>query len=282
MQRNASQWAGTALLFGALALTFLGTSHGGASAGPVGSPPQSAPSIAAVQSYINRTHLTAHTTTPFDSTGGDLIVICASSHQGVLMTPSDSFHNTWIPLMGPTDSAHGLNLRTQMWYAKDAAVGPNHNLTIILSGPQSLVISLFVVKGADRAAPIDAISPIGEDGGSQSVTVNSPTVQTTSPNDLLIGFGKSSVSETWIAAGGYVAQPAASSDILNSETGWAPSPGQYKSRFDLAAPATWQAAIVAVRPASSAASDQTVSKSYNRQSVKLRHSGKHAKSDQAL
>src|SRR5208337_396970 len=42
-----------------------------------------APIVQAVQSYINSTFLQVHTTAPFDSTGGDLIVMCASSHSGV-------------------------------------------------------------------------------------------------------------------------------------------------------------------------------------------------------
>ena len=35
---------------------------------------------------------------PFDSTGGDVLVVCAGTHEDTLLTPSDNFNNTWISL----------------------------------------------------------------------------------------------------------------------------------------------------------------------------------------
>ena len=73
----------------------------------VTNPPR--PLVQAVQSYIKPKFLTSHTTDPFDSTGGDLIVVCASSHDGVTLTPSDSFSNKWISAAGPTNTSRGFN-----------------------------------------------------------------------------------------------------------------------------------------------------------------------------
>ena len=62
------------------------------------------PTVVAVQSLDEPTFVTSHTTAPFNSTGGDLIVLCASSHSGVTLTPTDSYGNTWIPIAGPTNA----------------------------------------------------------------------------------------------------------------------------------------------------------------------------------
>lgn len=209
----------------------------------------SGPTVQTVQSYLNRTFLTAHTTAPFESTGGDLIVVCASSHSGVIMTPSDSLSNTWIAGAGPTNTSTGFNLRTQLWYAKHPAVGPGHTFTLNLSAPQSLVISVLVVRGSNKSDPIDAISEIGDDQGTESLNVASPAITIRNANDLLIGFGKSSISERWTAGDGFALQKMASSDYLDSEIAWALKPGIYNSKFSINSFGTWQALAVAVRPA---------------------------------
>ena len=186
---------------------------------------------------------------PFDSSGGDLLVAFVSSHAAVTMTPSDNFNNTWISLAGPTNSSGGLNLRSQIWYAKNPKVGPDHVFTITLSRGHSLTISMIVVKGSNISEPIDAVSTIGDDAGRQTLTPTSPRIITTSPNDLLIGFSKSALSETWSGAGAFTFRPDASSNFMVAESGLALAPGSYNSSFVLSAPSNWQAAIVAVRPA---------------------------------
>ena len=101
------------------------------------------PIVQATQGYINSTALTTHTTAPFDSTGGDLIVVFASSHAGVTMTPSDSFHNTWISAAGPTNTSTGFDLRSQIWYAKNPTVGPGHTFTLTLSA-STITCDLYI------------------------------------------------------------------------------------------------------------------------------------------
>jgi hypothetical protein len=212
----------------------------------VTNPPR--PLVQAVQRYINPKFLTSHTTAPFDSSGGDLIVVCASSHDGVTLTPSDSFSNTWISAAGPTNTSRGFNLRTQVWYAKSPTVGLGHTFTLNLSTAQPLVISVLVVRGSNSSAPIDAISTIGDDGGSQTLKVSSPNITTINGNDLLIGFVKSSVAETFEQGSGFTAQPLASSNFLYAETAPAVTSGPYAARFALDAAATWEAVVMAVRP----------------------------------
>ena len=60
-------------------------------------------------------------------------MLCADASAGVTFTPSDNFGNTWISIAGPTSTAQGSDLRTQIWYAPNAIVGPNHVITVTLS-----------------------------------------------------------------------------------------------------------------------------------------------------
>jgi len=210
------------------------------------------PVVVATQGYINSTSQTVHTTLAFDSTGGDLVVLCASSHAGVTMTPTDSFGNSWLVAAGPTSTTVGNDLRTGVWYARMPVVGTGHTVTMTLSGAQPLVMSVIVVKGSNTTNPLDVVSGIGNDGGTQSVAVSSPNVTTTAGNELLIGFAKSSFSETWTAGSGYTGQLSASSAYLYAETGKSGAAGTYSATFTMNAATTWQAAVVAVSPSAAA------------------------------
>ena len=133
-----------------------------------------APTIQRVAGYYNSTSLTKHVMAPFDSTGGDVLVVCAGTHEDALLTPSDNFNNTWISLagptnFGPTDLSGGINIRAQIWYAKNPKVGPNHVFAMTLSTPEALVLSMFVVKGSNVSDPIDAASSIGNDADTRSL-----------------------------------------------------------------------------------------------------------------
>jgi uncharacterized membrane protein/fibronectin type 3 domain-containing protein len=203
------------------------------------------PIVGVVQSYINGTFLTSHTTAAFDSTGGDVIVLCASSHFGVTFTPSDNFGNTWIAIAGPTSTTVGFDLRTQVWYAPNPIVGPGQTVTMNLSQGGPLVMSIIVVKGSNISSPIDAVSLIGSDNGTQAVNVVSPNITTASTNDLLIGLVKVSAGAAFQPGTGFMQQSGASSDFLDAETGLAALPGIYGATFTLDQAQTWQSAVVA-------------------------------------
>jgi hypothetical protein len=217
------------------------TAPGGLTAGK-----GSVPTVVNVQSYDNSTFLTTHTTAAFSSTGGDLIILCASSHFGVTFTPSDNLGNTWISIAGPTTTPLGFDLRTQIWYAPNPIVGSAQTITMNLSQSMPLVMSIFVVKGSNTSSPIDAVSLIGSDNGTQSVNVISPTITTAYTNDLLIGFSKVSAGATFQPGTGFTQQGAASSSFLDAETGTAASPANYAATFTIDSPQTWEAAVVAV------------------------------------
>jgi len=204
-----------------------------------------APIIQAVQSYINSTYLTVHTTQPFDSSNGDLIVMFASSHAGVTMTPSDAYGNTWVTIAVPTNTIQGFDLRSQIWYVANPTTGPNETVSVTLSAPQSFVMSIFVLKGSNISSPIDAISLIGSDNGTQSENVASPSINTSMVNDLLLGWVKVSAGATFTSGPGFTQQPGASSNFLDAESGTAATPGAYDATFTISSPQTWQSAVVA-------------------------------------
>jgi IPT/TIG domain/Abnormal spindle-like microcephaly-assoc'd, ASPM-SPD-2-Hydin/Fibronectin type III domain len=217
------------------------TAPGGLTAGK-----GSVPTVVSVQSYDNSTFMTTHTTAAFNSTGGDLIVLCASSHFGVTFTPSDNLGNTWISIAGPTTTPLGFDLRSQIWYAPNPIVGSAQTVTMNLSQSMPLVMSIIVVKGSNTSSPIDAISLIGSDNGTQSLNVTSPTIATAGTNDLLIGFSKVSAGATFQPGTGFTQQAAASSNFLDAETGAATTPGNYTATFTIDSAQTWEAAVVAV------------------------------------
>jgi hypothetical protein len=216
---------------------------------PAGLVAGNAPYVQKVQSYITYDHVTKHMTAPFDSTGGDLLVVYATTHGKLTFTLSDNFDNTWIPLAGPTDFSHGDDLRSGLWYAKNPKTGPDHVFTIDLSSPHSLVISLFAIRGSDRFDPVDAVSAIGDDADAPTAEVQSPVVTTRHFDDLLIGFSKPRWSEEdWHPGDGFALQREASSDFLAAETGLASTPGRYRATFRINGQSDWQSALVAISP----------------------------------
>jgi hypothetical protein len=215
---------------------------------PAGLIASRAPIVRAVQGYLKYEYVTKHITAPFDSTGGDLLVVFASSHGKLTFSPSDNFKNTWIPLGPPTDFGSRRDLRSAFWYAKNPKTGPNHVFTMDLSTPEPLVISLFVIRGSESLDPIDLASAIGRNADARTAIVQSPVIATKLADDLLIGFGKSGWGVDWHAGDGFAVQRAASSDYLTAETGVAPLPGRFRATFRISEEADWQSALVAVRP----------------------------------
>jgi hypothetical protein len=216
---------------------------------PAGLVASRAPVVRAVQGYINKNaFLTKHTTAPFDSTGGDLLVVFASSHGKLTFAPSDNLKNTWIPLGPPTDFGSGDDLRSALWYAKNPKTGRNHVFTMDLSTPNPLVLSLFVIQGSDRFDPIDLASTIGRNADGRTATVQSPVIATERPDDLLIGFGKVAWGvDWWLAGDGFALQRKTSSDYLAAETGVAPMPGRFRATFQVSWKTDSQSVLVAVR-----------------------------------
>jgi hypothetical protein len=205
-----------------------------------------APSVSAEQRYINPTFLKTHTADTFDSSGGDVLVLYASSHRDVVFTPSDNFGNLWISIAGPTSTATGFDLRSEVWYVANPKVGPGHFITMKLSSAQPLVMSVFVVKGADRSAPIDAVSLIRSDPKPKGRGVSNPAVATARSNELLLAWTKVSWGAHAEPGFGFKSEPTASSNFLYAESAVVSAPGDYHSVFTLGTREAWQSAVVAI------------------------------------
>ncbi len=151
-------------------------------------------SIIAWQDYNAGSQLTTHTTAPFDSTGGDLILVAAWTDTTVTtMSISDGKANAWISAAGPTShSSSSVNLRSQLWYAKAANVGTGHTVTMNLSTPGLLTMRVFVIKGSNTNAPIDATSTITDSGWrpGYEIRVDASITATTQPGDLVVDFAR--------------------------------------------------------------------------------------------
>ena len=61
----------------------------------------SVPTYVAGQEYYNATAGNSFTTSAFNSTGADLLVMFLGCHNNTVFTITDSYGNTWIPLAGP-------------------------------------------------------------------------------------------------------------------------------------------------------------------------------------
>ncbi len=59
------------------------------------------PVYVAGQQYYNATSGTSFTSSPFNSTGADLLVVFLGCHNNTVFTITDSYGNTWLPLAGP-------------------------------------------------------------------------------------------------------------------------------------------------------------------------------------
>jgi fibronectin type 3 domain-containing protein len=203
------------------------------------------PSYVSGQGYYNATSLTSHTTAAFDSTGGDLLLLFASSHQGVTFTPSDNFGNSWISIAGPTSTTAGFDLRSQVWYAPTPIVGPGQTITMNLSLSQPLVMSVVVLKGSNVSSPVDAISLIGSDNGTSTLQVASPNLNTINLNDLLVGFAKTNGNESFAAGPGFTLQAASTVSNLTAETQPVAAAGSYDATLTLSSGVTWQSVVAA-------------------------------------
>lgn len=108
--------------------------------------------IALVASHAQYLDILGGTTTPINTTGGDLIVVGMSWYAANLATisTSDSKGNTWIPLT-TSSSATG----TRLFYAKNAICGTGHTFTWTASANSWIGITVFVFSGSDLSAPFD-------------------------------------------------------------------------------------------------------------------------------
>ncbi len=230
---------------GDLAVTLMGTS---------------VPTYVSGTAYLNATPGISFTSSPFDSTGADLLVVFLGTHNETVLTVTDSFGNAWFPLVGPAYHVGTANfpMEAVVFYAPNATSGPGHTVTVGLSQAEPLVMSIAALSGASIYSPIDSYSLITGDNGTLAEYIASSPLATTQPNDLLLGFLKGFSYQTYTAGAGYTEQLASSGASLpegnfSVETAPASSAGNYISTFTASIKDFWQTVLVAIAPTPNAA-----------------------------
>ena len=208
------------------------------------------PVYVAGQQYYNATPGTSFTSSPFNSTGADLLVMFLGCHNNTIFTITDSYGNTWLPLAGPAFKVGTANypMEGEFFYVPNARTGAGHTITVNLSQTEPLVMSIAALTGDNIYSPIDSYSSINGDNGTQTKYVGSPSVATSQPNDLLLGIVKGFGANTYTAGAGFTNQAASTGTNFSAETGAAPTAANYNSSFVAANQDFWQSVVAAVAP----------------------------------
>ena len=211
----------------------------------------STPVYVSGQQYYNATAQTSHTTSAFNSTGANLLLIFVGCHNNTVFTITDSFGNTWLPLVGPSSSlgSQTFPLEGEFFYVPNAKTGANHTITVALSQSEPLIMSIAAVSGDNTYSPIDAYSAISSDNGTLSSNIYSSPLTTYQINDLLFGIVKGNHGKTFTAGPGYVNQSASTGLNFAAETGAAPTTGPYTTNFTASQQDYWQSSLTAIAPA---------------------------------
>jgi hypothetical protein len=210
----------------------------------------SVPTYVTGQQYYNATPGTSFTSSAFDSTGADLLLMFLGCHNNTVFTITDSYGNTWLPLAGPAlkVGTSSYPMEGEFFYVPNARTGPGHTITVGLSQTEPLVMSIAAVSGDNTYSPIDAYSSITGDNGTQTAYISSSPLTTSQPNDLLLGIVKGFNNQNYTAGPTYTKQSASTGLNFSAESGTASSVGSYSSSFTASFGDFWQSVIAAIAP----------------------------------
>jgi len=210
----------------------------------------SVPTYVAGQQFYSATPGTSFTSSSFDSTGADLLLLFLGCHNDAVFTVTDSYGNTWIPLVGPAFKvgSSGFPMEGEFFYAPNAKTGPGHTVTVNLNQSEPLVMSIAALSGDNVYSPIDAYSSITGDNGTLATYIASSPLTTSQSNDLLLGIVKGFSHQAYAAGAGYTAQAASTGLNFSAETATATSIGSYSSSFTASFGDFWQSVIAAIAP----------------------------------
>jgi hypothetical protein len=212
------------------------------------------PEPVASHGYLNRTPLTAHTSSAFDSTGATALVAFVGTHPAWLSRTvaiksfTDSVGNTWIPLAGPTVfNGASFEMMGAVFYCNSPVTSATHTVTVTLSNPAPLVVQTFAVSGTDgTTTPL--VSAIGNPGvGHTSATVASPSISVPA-HTLLLAWVKTEDGAAVTPGAGWYGDSSATSHLTPAHKSNVAATS-YASSFILSSPNGWQTAIVGLTPA---------------------------------
>ena len=210
----------------------------------------SVPTYVSGQQYYNATPGTSFTSSSFNTTGADLLVMFLGCHNHTVFTITDSYGNTWLPLAGPAYKvgSGSYPMEGEFFYAPNATTGTGHTVTVTLSQLEPLVMSIAAFSGDNIYSPIDAYSFITGDNGTLAQNITSSPLTTSQPNDLLLGIVKGFSNNTYTAGTGYTARLASTGLNFAAETETAPSVGNYNANFTASVSDFWQSVTAAIAP----------------------------------
>ena len=210
----------------------------------------SVPTYVTGQEYLNATAGISFTSSPFNSTGADLLVMFLGCHNQTVFTITDSYGNTWLPLAGPAYKVGRAYypMEGEFFYVPNATTGASHTITVGLSQSEPLIMSIAALSGDNMYSPIDAYSFITGDNGTIAEYIASSPLTTFQSNDLLLGIVKGFEPNTYTAGTGYTVQSASTGMNFSAETGTASSAGSYNSSFTASAQDFWQTVTAAIAP----------------------------------
>jgi hypothetical protein len=210
----------------------------------------SAPTYIAGQEYYNATAGTSFTSSPFNSTGADLLIMFLGCHNNTAFSITDNYGNTWRPLVGPAFKVGSgyYPMEGEFFYAPNATTGASHKITVGLSQTEPLVMSIAALSGDNIYSPIDTYSSVAGDNGTLSMYVASGPLTTSQPNDLLLGVVKGFSNNMYAPGTGFTPQSASTGLNFSAETGAAPVAGNYNSNFTASVSDFWQTVVAAVAP----------------------------------
>ncbi|MGA9673360.1 MAG: IPT/TIG domain-containing protein [Terracidiphilus sp.] len=210
----------------------------------------SAPTYVAGQEYYNATPGTSFTSSSFNSSGANLLIMFLGCHNSTVFTITDSFGNNWRPLAGPAFKVGNANypMEGEFFYVPNAITGAGHTITVGLSQTEPLVMSISALSGDNIYSPIDTYSSIAGDNGTLAKYVASGALTTSQPNDLLLGIVKGFSNNTYAAGSGFTSQSASTGLNFSAETKAASAAGNYASSFTASNSDFWQTVVAAIAP----------------------------------
>jgi len=192
---------------------------------------------------------TRHFTAPSDA-GNTVIVALNVQSAWLTYSVTDNYGNAYLPVSAPVWGQGALGCCAVSIFvatgidAGAGAIAVSYAFVQIDGGPNgSVEASQWEAAGIDLANPVDAfVAGVGVDGGT---TMDSGSLVTTSPGDLLFAWGLS-FQNTLDAGPGYAFLSNVGSDIV--EGAIAATPGTYSAAAVTNSPA-WVIGLVAFRAA---------------------------------
>ena len=110
-------------------------------------------------------------------------------HNHTVFTITDNFGNTWLPLAGPAYKVGSgyYPMEGEFFYVPNATTGTGHTITVTLSQPEPLVMSISALLGDNVYSPVDAYASIVGDNGTVAKYINSGFLTNVSGERLAAG-----------------------------------------------------------------------------------------------